>query len=169
MSMDRWMNKEVLVHIHIGILLSYKKEHVWVNSDEVDEPRTYPTEWSESEREREILYSNPRIQNLEKQYWRIYLQGSNGEPDIVDLWTHGERRGEGEMCGKSNMETYITIFKIDSQLVFAVWLRKLKQGLCINLEGWDGEEDGREVQEGGDIYIPMADSCWSLAENNKIL
>ena len=40
----------------------------------------------------------------------------------------------------------------------AAWLRKLKQGLCINLEGWDGEGDGREVQKGGDICIPMADS-----------
>ena len=39
------------------------------------------------------------------------------------------------MYGKSNMETYITINKIDSQWEFAVWLRKLKQGLCINLEG----------------------------------
>ena len=28
---------------------------------------------------------------------------------------HGERGGEGEMYGKSNMETYITICKIDSQ------------------------------------------------------
>ena len=71
---------------------------------------------------------------------------------------HGERGEEGEMYGKSNMETYIIISKIDSKWEFAVWLRKLKQGLCINLEGWDGEEDGREVQEGGDIYIPMADS-----------
>ena len=44
-----------------------------------------------------------------------------------------------------NMETYITIFKIDSQREFAVWLRKLKQGLCINLEGWDGKGDGREL------------------------
>ena len=34
------------------------------------------------------------------------------------------------MYGKNNMETYITICKIDSQLEFAVWLRKLKQGLC---------------------------------------
>ena len=42
-----------------------------------------------------------------------------------------ERGGEGEMYGKSNMETYITICKIDSQWEFAVWLRKLKQGLCI--------------------------------------
>ena len=43
------------------------------------------------------------------------------------------------MCGESNMETYITICEIDSQREFAVWLRKFKQGLCINLEEWDGE------------------------------
>ena len=67
--------------------------------------------------------------------------------------------GEGEMYGKSNMETYITICKIDSQWEFAQWLRKLKQGLCINLEGWDGEGNGREVQKGWHICILMADSC----------
>ena len=54
---------------------------------------------------------------------------------------HGERGGEGEMYGKSNMETYISICKIDS------------------LEGWDGEGEEREVQKGGDMCIPMADSC----------
>ena len=51
------------------------------------------------------------------------------------------------------MEIYITMCKIDSQREFAVWLRKLKQGLCTNLEGWDGERDGREVQrEGINVY-----------------
>ena len=63
------------------------------------------------------------------------------------------------MYGKSHMETYITICEIDSQWEFALWLRKLKQGLCITLEGWNGVGDGREVQKGGDICIPMADSC----------
>ena len=63
------------------------------------------------------------------------------------------------MYGKSNTEAYITMYKIDSQGAFAVWLRKLKQGLCINLEGSAGEGDGREVQKGGDICILMADSC----------
>ena len=53
------------------------------------------------------------------------------------------------MYGKSNVKTYITICKVESQQEFAVWLRKLKQGLSINLEGWDGEEDGREVQREG--------------------
>ena len=51
--------------------------------------------------------------------------------------------------------------KIDSKWEFAVWLRKLKQGFYINL---DGEGDEREVQKGGD----MADSCWNLTENNEI-
>ena len=71
------------------------------------------------------------------------------------------------MYGKSNMETSITTCKIDSQQEFTAWLRKLKQGLCINLEVWDGAGDWRVVQKGGDICIPMADS--SLKENNRIL
>ena len=57
------------------------------------------------------------------------------------------------------MEIYITICKIDSQWEFAVWLRKHKKELCINLEEWDGEGDGKELQKGGDICIPMADLC----------
>ena len=71
-----------MVHIHHGILLSHKKEHLWVSSGDVEEPRIYYIEWSESERERWISYSNSHIGNLEKWYWRIYLQGSNGETDI---------------------------------------------------------------------------------------
>ena len=48
------------------------------------------------------------------------------------------------------METSITICKIDSQGEFAVWLRKLKQGLYINYStwvgwgvGWEGGSKGR--------------------------
>ena len=44
MFIDRRMDKEVVVHIHSGIVLSHKKECIWVSSDEVDEPRTYYTE-----------------------------------------------------------------------------------------------------------------------------
>ena len=32
-------------------------------------------------------------------------------------------------------------------------------GVCISLEGWDGEGDREEFQKGGDISIPIADSC----------
>ena len=30
---------------------------------------------------------------------------------------------------------------------------------CDNLEGWVGEGDRRDIQEGGDMGAPMADSC----------
>ena len=49
---------------------------------------------------------------------------NNGETKRIDLWTRG---GQSEMYGKSNVETYITICKIDSQHEFAVWLRNLKK------------------------------------------
>ena len=35
---------------------------------------------------------------------------------------------------------------------FAVWLGKLKQGFYINIEGWHGEVDGREVQK-GEVHV----------------
>ena len=56
------------------------------------------------------------------------------------------------------METYITICKIDSQREFAVCLRKLKHGLCINQEGWDGREiGGRFKREGIYVYLWLID------------
>ena len=54
------------------------------------------------------------------------------------------------------METYITIYKIDSQREFAVCLRELKQGLCINVEGWGGvgrEMGGTFKREGIYVYL----------------
>ena len=74
------------------------------------------------------------------------------------------------MYGKSNMETYITTCKIDGQQEFALWLRKLKQGLRINLQWWDGEGNGREVQKGGDMCIPMTDLMnMSLSEFRELV
>ena len=66
----------------------------------------------------------------------IYGIQKNGTEELIyreamekQAYEHGEMGGEGEMYGKSNMETYITICKGDGQWEFAVWLRKLKQGL----------------------------------------
>ena len=56
----------------------------------------------------------------------------------------------------------ITICKTDSHLLYGNLLYDAgtpKQVNCDSLEGWDGEEGGREVQEEGDICIPMTDSC----------
>ena len=71
----------------------------------------------------------------------------------------GMGRGEERVRCMERVTWKLFICKTDSQQEFAVCLRKLKQVLCINLERWDGEGDGREFQKGGDICIPMADSC----------
>ena len=62
------------------------------------------------------------------------------------------------MYGKSSMETYITTCKkiANGNLLYGSGNSK---GFCINLEEWVGEGDGREVQNRGDICIPMAASC----------
>ena len=40
---------------------------------------------------------------------------------------------------------------------------------CDNPEGWDGEEGGREILEGGAICIPTADSSCCMAGTNTIV
>ena len=47
--------------------------------------------------------------------------------------------------------------------------QETQTGVLYQPRGVGGEGDGREVQKGGDICIPMADSCWGLTENSKIL
>ena len=54
MSINRWMDKDNMVHIDNRTLLSHKKEWMWVSSNEVDEPRACYKEWSKSEREKQI-------------------------------------------------------------------------------------------------------------------
>ena len=84
----------------------------------------------------------------------MILKGNSGETDIENRLMDMGRGEEKELYGKSNMETYITICKIDIQWEFVVWFRKLRQGLCINLEGWDGEGDeGRFKREGIYVYL----------------
>ena len=59
-----WMNKEDVAHIYNGVLLSHKKKRNRVICSEVDGVRVCHTEWSKSEREKEILYANTYIWNL---------------------------------------------------------------------------------------------------------
>ena len=64
MSTDRGMDKEDVVHIYNGIILSYKKE--WSKSicNNMDGPRDYYIEWSKSDRERQISYDINYMWNL---------------------------------------------------------------------------------------------------------
>ena len=73
LDVHQQMDKEVLVHIHNGILFSHTKEHIWISSNEMDESRAYYTEWNKSEREKQILYISVYMWNLEKWCWWTYI------------------------------------------------------------------------------------------------
>ena len=76
-STDEWIKK--MWCIYNAILLSHKKEQNWVVYSDMDEPRVCITEWSKSEREKQISSTNTHIWHLEKWYWRTYFQGKNRE------------------------------------------------------------------------------------------
>ena len=59
------------------------------------------------------------------------------------------------MYGESNMDTYITICKIDNQWEFA----PIQMSQATQTGGWDREGDRREVEAGEDMCTPVADSC----------
>ena len=65
------------------------------------------------------------------------------------IYGHGERGKEGEMYGKSNMETYITICKRDSQLVICCMAQESQTGALNQPRGigwgriWERGSKGR--------------------------
>ena len=122
MSTDRWMDRELVVHTYNAILLSHKKECIWVSSNEVDEPRTYYTEWTKSEREKQISFINAYICNLERWYWWTYLQGSIG--DVVREQTSRQDLGR-EKEGWIERVTLRHIHSVQSlshvQLLATLW------------------------------------------------
>ena len=67
---------------------------------------------------------------------------------------HGERGGQGVCMERVTRKLTLPYVKQPTGICY---LRKLKQGLCINLEGWYGEGDGWEFRKRGDICTPMTD------------
>ena len=112
MPINRRMDKEVVVHIYNGILLRHKKEWNWVICWDVDGSRDSHTEWSKSEREKQISYINAYMWNLEKWYRWTGLQGRNWDTDVENkcMDTKGEKRqgvgGGGVMNWGIGIDTY---------------------------------------------------------------
>ena len=99
------MNEEAVIHMCNGILLSHKNKCIWVSSNEVDEPRAYYTEWCKSEREKLISHMSTYVWNLERWWYRTYLQGRSGDMDIENRLVDTE-----ETDGDSSLETYALPF-----------------------------------------------------------
>ena len=103
-----------MVHICNGILLSHKKERNWVFYRDVDGPRDCHRDWSKSEREKQISYINTYMQNLEKWYRWIGLQGRNRDTDIENKHMDTKRGSGGDELGDWGWHIYTTLYKIDN-------------------------------------------------------
>ena len=64
MSIDGWIDKEDVKHIHTGLLLSHKKEWSNAHGSNMDGPRDYHNKWSKSDKDRQILYDIVYMRNL---------------------------------------------------------------------------------------------------------
>ena len=93
-------------HTHNGIILTHKKEQIWISSSEVNEPRACYTEWSQSERGKQISYMKAFIRTREKRYWWTYLQGRNGDADVENRLMDTAGEGEDGTNGESSIDVY---------------------------------------------------------------
>ena len=118
---------------------------------------------------------------MDRGAWRAVIHGVAKNwtwlSDWTELnWTEGDagienrrvdiaREGEGRAIWESSIETYALLFvkeRASENLLYDA--ESSNPVLYDNLEGQDGVGGGKEVQEGGDIQIPMADSCWCTAQ-----
>ena len=141
MSIYRWMDKEGRIHIHNGILLSYKKERMWLSSNEVDEPRAYYIEWRKTGREKHVPYINAYMWNLESWYW--WIRADDGERPCG----HGRRERVGPM--ESAALEHIQSPCAD-QVAGGSFLHASGSADLVRCDTQrDGVGGGREVLEGG--------------------
>ena len=75
----------------------------------VDEPRACYTEWSKSEREKQILYINAYIWNVKKWY-QTYLQGRNEDSDIENGLVDMVAEGDCGTIGQSSINIYTLLW-----------------------------------------------------------
>ena len=104
-----------MAHIYNGILAIKKRN--WVICSEVDGPRVCDTEWSKSEREKQVMYINAYMWNLEKWYRWTSLQGWNRDTDVENTHMDTKGRKEGwwwDELGDWDWHIYTNMYKIDN-------------------------------------------------------
>ena len=114
MPIDRQMDKEDVVRIYNGILLSHKKEQNWVICRDVDGSRDCHIERSKSEREEQISYINAYMWNPEKWYRWTGLQGRNRDTDVENkrMDTGGGEAAVGGGGGGMNWEIGVDMYTL---------------------------------------------------------
>ena len=128
-SIDRWMDKENVVHTYNGILLSHKKE--WNNAicSNVDGPWDYHIKWSQKEKDKYhmiSLYVESKICHK----W-TYLRNRNRLTDIENrLWLPRGRGWERDGLGVWDQQMQTIMYRMDKQQGPTVEHRELYSISC---------------------------------------
>ena len=112
-STDKWVKKMWYIYT-MEYYSAIKKERNCVICRDMDGPRDCHTEWSKSEREKQILYINAGMWNLEKWYRWPGLQGRNRDTDVENKCrdTKGGSGGVGGGGGGMHWEIGIDIYTL---------------------------------------------------------
>ena len=182
MSTDEWMDKVDVVHIYSGIPFSHKKEwNVPFAATWMELEIAKLSGVSQKEKGKFCGVAVGFIWGRIIANWKLFQQKEKDKYRVLSLicgiqiwrqWTYLWNRNqltdlESGLVVATGMVSWGGI-----QAEFGVNLCKLvyqhgkpgkhqvplKLELCDNWEGWD-------VQEGGNVGIPTADSCWGLAWN----
>ena len=95
-STDEWIKK--IWHIYtMEYYSAIRKKRSWVICSEVDGPRVRPTEWSKSEREKQIPYANIYMESKKKN-WFWWTQGQDIKKDAeVENGLEDKGRANGKL------------------------------------------------------------------------
>ena len=113
MSTNRGMDKEDVVHIYNRILLCHKKE--WNNAicSNMDGPRDYHTEWSQTEKGKyHMIWLICGI--LKKRYKWTYLQNRNRVKDVENKLMVTRGKWGKDKLGDWDWHIHTSIYKIDN-------------------------------------------------------
>ena len=90
-STDEWIKKLWYIYTR-DYYLAIKREHIWVSSNEVDEPRAYYTEWSKSEREKQVSYTNIYMKSQKMVLMKLFVGQQWRHRHKEQTYGHGRRK-----------------------------------------------------------------------------
>ena len=153
MSFKTGLDKEDVVHIYNGILLSHKKHEImsfvstWMDL-EIIHPR-----WSNSDRERQVSYEITNMWDLIKGHKWTYLQNKNWWLKDFEnklMVTKGDRCWQGGMDWRSvtsmctlwytewlaNRDLCIAKGTVFNILWWSIWEKNLRKSICVYVCKW---------------------------------
>ena len=94
---------------------------------------------------------------------------SSRDTDLANRLVDPVGKGKGGMNWKSSIETWTLLYV--KYITSGNWLydARSSNSALWQAQEWNGVGGRKEVQKEGDVCIPVADSCWCMAETNKIL